>query len=83
MEDALRIFTEEVEEVRSLPRQKVLDHLMSCATPLVIPYLEHIINGWKEEDPDLHNKLVQLYQEGVERLLPEYKRRLGKGSPIQ
>ena len=35
----LRIFTEDIEEVRSLPRQQVIDHLQSCAEDLAIPYL--------------------------------------------
>ena len=38
-DDALRIFTEDIVEVESLPRQQVLDHLTSVATDLTMPYL--------------------------------------------
>ena len=37
--DALRLFTEDVEEMRRLPRQQVLDHLSNHAPTLVVPYL--------------------------------------------
>ena len=37
--DALRIFTEDITEVQSLPREQVLEHLQSCAPNLTIPYL--------------------------------------------
>ena len=42
-DDALRIFTEDIVEVESLPRQLVLDHLTSVATDLTMPYL---VSGW-------------------------------------
>ncbi len=38
-EDALRIFTEDVDEVKSLPRDKVVDHLEEISPSLVVPYL--------------------------------------------
>ena len=34
-----QIFTEDLQEVESLPRQKVLDHLRKNAYGLVVPYL--------------------------------------------
>ena len=37
--DGLRLFTEDMVEVKSLPRQSVLDHFIACAPTLVIPYL--------------------------------------------
>ena len=42
-DDALRIFTEDIVEVESLPRQLVLDHLTSVATDLTMPYL---VSAW-------------------------------------
>ena len=38
-EDALRIFTEDMSEVKQLPRDKVLNHLSGYAPSLCIPYL--------------------------------------------
>ena len=37
--DGLRLFTEDMVEVKSLPRQSVLDHFIACAPTLVIHYL--------------------------------------------
>jgi hypothetical protein len=37
--DGLKIFTEEIGEVESLPRDKVLDHLTQCAPDLKTEYL--------------------------------------------
>ena len=34
-----QIFTEDLQEVESLPRQKVLEHLKKNAYGLVVPYL--------------------------------------------
>lgn len=42
-DDALRIFTEDIVEVESLPRQLVLDHLTSVAVDLTMPYL---VSAW-------------------------------------
>ena len=42
-DDALRIFTEDIVEVESLPRQLVLDHLTSVAADLTMPYL---VSAW-------------------------------------
>ena len=38
-DDALRIFTEDITEVKQLPRDRVLQHLETCAPSLSIPYL--------------------------------------------
>ena len=38
-EDALRIFTEDMSEVKQLPRDKVVNHLSGHAPALCIPYL--------------------------------------------
>ncbi len=40
--DAIRIFTDDVEEVRAYPRQHVLDHLSQHAPDLTITYLVSI-----------------------------------------
>ena len=41
--DGLRLFTEDMVEVKSLPRQSVLDHFIACAPTLVIPYLVDMV----------------------------------------
>ena len=41
---ALRIFTEDVEDVKSFPREQILSHLMKHAPHNVIPYL---VSCWR------------------------------------
>lgn len=62
-DDGLKIFTEDVPEVESLPRAEVLDFLLKDHKGLVIRYLEHIINVWNEEKALFHNILIQQYRE--------------------
>ena len=38
-DDALRIFTEDISEVKQLSRDSVLQHLIKCAPSLSVPYL--------------------------------------------
>ena len=64
-EDALLIFTEDVDTVESLPRSKVLDYLMQTSKELVIPYLEHLILVWLETNPLFHNTLILRYKEDL------------------
>ncbi|XP_072931702.1 vam6/Vps39-like protein [Epargyreus clarus] len=63
-EEGLKIFTEE-EEVKNLPRPKVLDFLLRGHEPLVIPYLEHVIHTWNETNPQFHNALINMYREKI------------------
>ncbi|EDW95878.1 vam6/Vps39-like protein [Drosophila yakuba] len=73
-EDGLTIFTDELIEVESLPRAKVLDFLISKHKALVIPYLEHIITEWKDSNTLLHNVLLKQYREKVQRLLAQQEK---------
>lgn len=71
--DGLRIFTEDLPEVESLPRDKVLEFLdKNFDSNVKIPYLEHVITHWYETNTDFHNRLVNLYREKVHKLRPEY-----------
>ncbi|XP_067624404.1 vam6/Vps39-like protein [Eurosta solidaginis] len=73
-EDGLRIFTDNFIEVENLPRANVLDFLLSRHKALVIPYLEHVINIWKDNNTLLHNVLAKQYREKVHNLLEEVKK---------
>lgn len=65
--DGLKIFTEDIQEVESLPRADVLDFLLKKHKSLVVTYLEHIINpaGWNEPKPLFHNILIQQYRDKI------------------
>ncbi|CAB0011801.1 unnamed protein product, partial [Nesidiocoris tenuis] len=65
-EDGIKIFTEEIPEVESLPRPKVLDYLLRIDNhTLIIPYIEHAIHIWKESSPTFHNALIHQYRERI------------------
>ncbi|XP_067335034.1 vam6/Vps39-like protein isoform X4 [Channa argus] len=80
-EDGLKIFTEDLTEVETLPRDKVLNFLMEGFQDLAIPYLEHIIYMWDEKGPAFHNVLIQLYLDKVHTLMKEYLSKLPEGVP--
>ncbi|XP_072024948.1 vam6/Vps39-like protein [Amphiura filiformis] len=83
-EDGLKIFTEDIPEVESLPRPGVLDYLITKAKDLAIPYLEHIIHNCNDVTPDFHNKLIHLYREKVQEQLEEYIPSLPEGqAPVR
>ncbi|XP_030882273.1 vam6/Vps39-like protein [Leptonychotes weddellii] len=71
-EDGLKIFTEDLPEVESLPRDRVLGFLVENFKGLAIPYLEHVIHVWEETGSRFHNCLIQLYCEKVQGLMKEY-----------
>ncbi|XP_053957828.1 vam6/Vps39-like protein isoform X1 [Anastrepha ludens] len=73
-EVGLRIFTDNFIEVENLPRANVLDFLLSRHKTLVIPYLEHVINVWKDSNTLLHNVLAKQYRDKVHNLLEESKK---------
>ncbi|KAH0999814.1 hypothetical protein HUJ04_013582 [Dendroctonus ponderosae] len=64
-EKGLKIFTEDLPEVEKLPRPRILDTLLKEHPHLAIPYLEHIIHNWKEENPLFHNALIHQYREKI------------------
>lgn len=64
-QEGLKIFTEDILEVENLPRADVLDFLLKSQKPLVIPYLEHIIDVWNEVKPLFHNILISQYKDKV------------------
>ncbi|XP_059376856.1 vam6/Vps39-like protein isoform X2 [Carassius carassius] len=80
-EDGLKIFTEDLTEVETLPRDKVLNFLKEGFKELAIPYLEHIIHLWDETGPEFHNVLIQLYLEKVQGLMKVYLNSLPEGVP--
>ncbi|ESP01601.1 hypothetical protein LOTGIDRAFT_200189, partial [Lottia gigantea] len=71
-EDGLKIFTEDLPEVESLPCDKVLDYLESTSEKLAIPYLEHVILHLGNEKSDFHNRLILMYKSHVTELMKDY-----------
>ncbi|KAF7549181.1 hypothetical protein G7046_g8434 [Stylonectria norvegica] len=60
-EHAMEIFTGDTENAETLPRETVVAFLHKVDTQLEGKYLEHIINELDDMNPDVHNRLVELY----------------------
>ncbi|KAJ4921085.1 hypothetical protein JOQ06_021932 [Pogonophryne albipinna] len=74
------IFTEDLTEVETMPRDKVLNFLKEGFKELAVPYLEHIVYVWDDKGPEFHNVLIQLYLERVQGLMKQYLNSLPEGT---
>ncbi|KAI9246016.1 CNH domain-containing protein [Helicostylum pulchrum] len=59
------IFIDDLAEVETFPRDKVLQHLESISSDLAIQYLEYIIEDLHDESPEFHNRLVIAYLDKI------------------
>ncbi|XP_003741565.1 vam6/Vps39-like protein [Galendromus occidentalis] len=64
-DDGLKIFIEEKCEREKLPRDRVIQYLTKEAPALILPYLEHIILKWRDDNILFHNMLVHKYREQI------------------
>ncbi|CDS07231.1 hypothetical protein LRAMOSA01180 [Lichtheimia ramosa] len=60
-EHGMDIFIDDLAEVETFPRDKVLHHLETISGDLAIQYLEYIIHELRDTLPDFHNKLAIAY----------------------
>jgi hypothetical protein len=67
--DGLSIFIEDIIEVETLPRAKVLEFLSTAKPSAVIPYLKHVILIWKDASTVFHNALILRYKDHIVDLL--------------
>jgi len=82
--EGLTIFTDDLPEVESLPREKVLVHLEAQGDPtLPICYLEHLIHDRRirETKSGFHNALIKHYLDRVRDLYTDYLQTLPSGEP--
>lgn len=66
----LQIFVADTENAESLPRDKVLQFLENHGQPLVIRYLEHLIDEWDDSTSAFHDRLARLYIDSVKGDVP-------------
>ncbi|XP_076463553.1 vam6/Vps39-like protein [Babylonia areolata] len=78
-EDGLKIFTEDTQEIESLPRGKVLEYLEKINKNLAIPYLEHVVMHYGDTTPEFHNRLVLLLKDQVQAIRDSYLQSLPEG----
>ena len=59
----MEIFLADTENAENLPRMKVFAFLEECDHALALRYLEHVIDELNDQNPELHQKLLDLYLE--------------------
>ncbi|CAO3623144.1 unnamed protein product [Cunninghamella blakesleeana] len=59
------IFIDDLGEVESFPRDRVLHHLASISDDLAIQYLEYIMNELHDKTPEFHNRLAIAYLDKI------------------
>ncbi|RMZ83100.1 hypothetical protein DV738_g1228, partial [Chaetothyriales sp. CBS 135597] len=57
----MEVFLADTENAELLDRHKVLSFLESIDKALAQRYLEHVIDEWDDQSPQLHQKLLSLY----------------------
>ena len=62
---AMEIFVADTENAETLPRRKVLDFLQTIDKRLAVRYLEHIIEELNDTSPEFHQRLIDVYLEGL------------------
>ncbi|EAW11989.1 putative vacuolar morphogenesis protein AvaB [Aspergillus clavatus NRRL 1] len=63
----MEVFLADTENAETLPRHQVLDFLKEIDVKLAVRYLEHIIGELNDMTPDLHQSLLGLYLDRLER----------------
>lgn len=61
----MEIFIADSENAETLPRQRVLEFLQGIDETLAVRYLEHIIRELNDTTPGFHQRLVEIYIEGL------------------
>ena len=59
----MEVFLADTENAENLPRMKVFAYLEEIDHALALSYLEHVIDELNDQNPDLHQKLLDLYLE--------------------
>ena len=62
---AMEIFVADTENAETLPRPKVLDFLQDIDRKLAVKYLEHIIHELNDMTPTFHQRLADIYIQGL------------------
>lgn len=61
----MEIFLADTENAETLPREIVLDFLQNINLKLAVKYLEYIIQELDDTTPDFHQRLINIYIEGL------------------
>ncbi|ESN93044.1 hypothetical protein HELRODRAFT_165201 [Helobdella robusta] len=78
-QEGLKIFTEDLDEVRSLPRLPVFNFLEKINQDVLFNYVEHVVNEWSDTTMKLHNYLCTQYITKTSALYYDYINNLPPG----
>ncbi|KAA6415173.1 MAG: vacuolar morphogenesis [Lasallia pustulata] len=62
----MEVFLADSENAETLPRLPVLEFLQRINKELALKYLEHIVHELNDTTPDFHQRLVNMYLEGLQ-----------------
>jgi len=81
----MEVFLADTENAETLPRVKVLDFLQDIDRKLAVQYLEHIINELNDTTPSFHQRLADIYIQGLKTddFESEELRRLWKDKALE
>jgi len=81
----MEVFLADTENAETLPRVKVLDFLQDIDRKLAVQYLEHIINELNDTTPSFHQRLADIYIQGLKTddFESEEQRRLWKDKALE
>lgn len=81
----MEVFLADTENAETLPRVKVLDFLQDIDATLAVQYLEHIINELNDPTPVFHQRLADIYIQGLktDEFESEEQRRLWKDKALE
>ena len=64
----MEVFLADSENAETLPRSPVLEFLQRINKELALKYLEHIVHELNDITPDFHQRLVNMYLEGLQSI---------------
>lgn len=62
---SMEVFIADTENAETLPRSRVLQFLQGIDSKLAVRYLEHVIHELNDTTPEFHQRLVNIYIEGL------------------
>ncbi len=81
----MEVFLADTENAETLPRVKVLDFLQDIDRKLEVQYLEHIISELNDKTPSFHQRMADIYIQGLKTddFESEEQRRLWKDKALE
>ena len=66
-EEGMSVFLADTDNAEKLPKDRVVQYLRDIDTKLEAQYLEHVITELNDQEPDFHQRLVDIYLEHLKQ----------------